>query len=1337
MSEVVIELKNVSKRYSVNFSRRSLLHNVLALFRKANTADAVWAAKDINISVKQGEALGIIGENASGKTTILRIISGITVPTSGSVKVQGKVAGLLDLGAGFPPELTGRECIYLNAALFGLRRKQIDVLYADIVRFSGLEKFIDAQVKTYSQGMLVRLGFSVAVHIDPDIFLIDDTLAVGDEEFQRKCLKKVAEFQQRGKTVVIVSHDLNSISRVCKQGILLKDGSIVKEDSMQKVIIRYIEAVGNKESIACIDQNRLSIIFNSGRIIILWDGKPVTKNFGGYLGLQMRERWAMSWEAEWNIQDSGRDYLKARGIWHKEGIKADFEINVEQDYILHWRVVVEAPEFGELKNVALGLMVAETYSHYLNSDSIEEIKPEQIITGKWQDLYRTDEISSLLVLTSVYGLPGIAGSFDKKNYKGFGLIQATDKELNSRVMLTQFALPENKHRKSNILECRADIHLLENEQIDLIVDQQRQKLSIQAENIEIKLKDRKFQILYSGCEITKNNGFNFGLRGPGYYLNIFDGSWDIKKDGDKALKIASEFSNLNLNIILCLKINSNVIDWDLTVENSGGIVLDSLEMEIFLSEKYEHYFDIAGEKEFSAVPESNEEIELIESKCGIVGLSGDGKGLPFIVLEKEQNSQVELQNARFDVNARILYQKTPLQNTSKGRMFLLSSQREKDEFIIRRQKTSELDTVLSNDKLHVDFSRNKLKVCWDNREITSGEGLSSGIFFKGRWYESTQIAKEFKKDGDELKIIIKRRIPYVNEFWTIKLHKQRIFWAVELESFENITDFIYKAGLLLKPEFTQWVHSFDSGDFAEHNTIDNDDSNNILLGARPNDSQLPALLFEKKDADTAAGIIIQNSDSCRLMQFKSKASKQVFCGEISFLKEGELDGKINQYRLRNFTLTTDKAQLFIGSKKAVIFSNDKPLTTEDGLRISMVTDQGDFETQNAFWHVKMDAPDSIGVKLTWGNGPFELEWNFSEKDGDMLWRVYLKPKCQFKLKECVVSILTNSSFNHWISRAEEGVIEFSSGDSPSVAIFDNRSDFIGIYQDKISDGNPALIFNPLVDMNEWFIHIVKYYVRKELIGCGAHWVIDPQGMMLKNENLDVFSGRLLLVENRNDLSRIEMSDKYSKVVQINRDKLTIKVEKAKVRLFWGSQELTKTLCLYTSFSHARDWIDSTLAKWQVVTVPNGVDIALCWDKVFTTHKWQLRLTNEREIMWKVVMDINQPEINSAAVSLMLCEGYDFCQSREKGEMKFPDQFADDHWNQLSSGGEKVAVFSKKKVLPGICFDGKFEAREYLNVVENTDLRHASRVLKCRTTITDQDKKGKEPVLFTGKISLEG
>jgi ABC-type polysaccharide/polyol phosphate transport system ATPase subunit len=259
MSDIAIRAENLSKRYRIGQREpyKTLRDVVTDAFtapfrrwRKQNfsisqsafgdpKSDYIWALKDVSFEIKQGEVVGIIGRNGSGKTTLLKILSRTTEPTEGYAEINGRVGSLLEVGTGFHPELTGRENIYLNAAILGMKRREIDRKFGEIVAFAEIEKFLDTPVKHYSSGMYVRLAFAVAAHLEPEILLVDEVLAVGDAAFQKKCFGKMGDVAKGGRTVLLVSHQMNSIRKLCKRCIWLDAGHLRTADFTTKVVSAY------------------------------------------------------------------------------------------------------------------------------------------------------------------------------------------------------------------------------------------------------------------------------------------------------------------------------------------------------------------------------------------------------------------------------------------------------------------------------------------------------------------------------------------------------------------------------------------------------------------------------------------------------------------------------------------------------------------------------------------------------------------------------------------------------------------------------------------------------------------------------------------------------------------------------------------------------------------------------------------------------------------------------------------------------------------------------------------------------------------------------------------
>jgi lipopolysaccharide transport system ATP-binding protein len=281
MSDIAIRAEGISKQFFISSAKEHyqamrdiLISSVTAPIRRAGNlirgksaekpkTIGFWALQDISFEVKRGEVIGVIGRNGAGKSTLLKILSQITEPTTGSLDIYGRVGSLLEVGTGFHKELTGRENIYLNGAILGMKRTEIDRKFDEIVAFAEVEKFIDTPVKRYSSGMGLRLGFAVAAHLEPEILVVDEVLAVGDTAFQKKCLGKMENVAKEGRTVLFVSHNMAAVSALCTKGFLLSNGALVNEGPVNDVIKKYIELATDATSVSLVNRKDRQ---GSGRI---------------------------------------------------------------------------------------------------------------------------------------------------------------------------------------------------------------------------------------------------------------------------------------------------------------------------------------------------------------------------------------------------------------------------------------------------------------------------------------------------------------------------------------------------------------------------------------------------------------------------------------------------------------------------------------------------------------------------------------------------------------------------------------------------------------------------------------------------------------------------------------------------------------------------------------------------------------------------------------------------------------------------------------------------------------------------------------------------------------
>src|SRR3972149_4157469 len=354
-----IELNNIKKSYFIHHERKMIVKDIIFGFLKRKKVEEFVALKDISFKIEQGESVGLIGDNGSGKTTILKVLSGVTVPTCGSVSVKGRVAGLLELGAGFHHDLTGRENIYLNGTILGLSKKEIDNKFDQIVEYSGIENFIDMPLRKYSSGMFVRLGFSVAIHVDPDILLF-------------------------------VSHDLNIVRHICDRVILIDRGEVAAEGKPDKVISRYWLFIGEKRGIARMELEDLTFIFNNGRIIFLWKDVEITKGLSGYTSLRSFVKWFDSTQVDWKVLERDEKRILAKGKWRGLPISQTWEMKICGEREILWDIEMEVVEPVNIVKEQANIMLSNKYTEWKTSGDVKGIMPESFredINDDWETIY--------------------------------------------------------------------------------------------------------------------------------------------------------------------------------------------------------------------------------------------------------------------------------------------------------------------------------------------------------------------------------------------------------------------------------------------------------------------------------------------------------------------------------------------------------------------------------------------------------------------------------------------------------------------------------------------------------------------------------------------------------------------------------------------------------------------------------------------------------------------------------------------------------------------------------------------------------------------------------------
>ncbi|MGM0367978.1 MAG: ABC transporter ATP-binding protein [Actinomycetota bacterium] len=400
-NNIAVDIDKVTKRYRIYHEKIPSLKNTI-LRGKRQTYEEFLALDEVSFSIKHGETFGIIGPNGSGKSTLLKMIANIIQPNSGQIRIDGSVSALLELGAGFHPDLTGKENIYINSAILGMRKKEVDRRFDDIVKFAELEKFIDTPVKNYSSGMYMRLGFSIAINVDPDILLVDEVLAVGDQSFQAKCYKVIYDIMKRGKTIIIVSHDLETISDLCSRVAFLRDGKVVDMGNPIRVVSQYRAFVEELEKERAAEQQQeerkkiFKTVIESNKKVV--DGEDIEK--------------LSKLDSEQTVKrfGSGDAEIKNIGLVGKDNQKIDY-----CKYGDEVKIVLDIDFYKKVKDPIFGLRITDFKENVVYGTNT---RTNSISTGifKKGDRIKAEFIFKVNLIGGNYYVTPAVGYKDSKTY---------------------------------------------------------------------------------------------------------------------------------------------------------------------------------------------------------------------------------------------------------------------------------------------------------------------------------------------------------------------------------------------------------------------------------------------------------------------------------------------------------------------------------------------------------------------------------------------------------------------------------------------------------------------------------------------------------------------------------------------------------------------------------------------------------------------------------------------------------------------------------------------------------------------------------------------------------
>jgi ABC-type polysaccharide/polyol phosphate transport system ATPase subunit len=549
----------------------------------------VWALKNITLNIPRGKVIGIIGENGSGKTTLLKLIAGILKPDKGELKVNGSIAAILQLGVGFQRDLSGRDNVYLNSAMLGISKKIIDERIGEIIRFAELENFIDMPLKTYSSGMEMRLGFSIAANVDPDILLIDEVLIIGDEAFQRKCLRHIEQCKSEGKTIILVSHSMNLIQEICDQTYLLRQGRLIAGGDTREVINYYYQTCGVREGIGIIKNQDWEVIFNNGHIYLLYRQKPLTVDPGLFFSFEWEAKTIYSFSAEWKIVSCTETSCSARGYCAAADTHISWSMECREDGTIDYTAEVERESAGVTLQghfmSSYDMWYAHAHTGYVNGPHL--YKNENIHT---QLLQPGQQCGFGYETTPAEALPAFVCAFSQVADVSFLF---TGDEPHEQVMSVSSV---NSAKLAGCLSIAdSDIHVR--------AERDREKSSIRGEFLSVFIDEHKKKIYVSSGNkvISHAEGIFTALFCDDVWINLSQFDWRIEKPTAAGLVLIAE----SKSIALSQHITFSIQDDRLTVNTrivSPAAVISEAHMNLLCEEMFSRWFFDFTAGEFTEKP---------------------------------------------------------------------------------------------------------------------------------------------------------------------------------------------------------------------------------------------------------------------------------------------------------------------------------------------------------------------------------------------------------------------------------------------------------------------------------------------------------------------------------------------------------------------------------------------------------------------------------------------------------------------------------------------------------------------------------------------------------------
>jgi len=847
----LISLKDVWLKYRIQFKED-----------EGASYEDFWAVKGINIEINKGEVFGIIGENGAGKTTLLNIIAGMLKPDRGTVEINGTISAIMEIGAGFQKDLTGKENIYLTSSLFGLTNEEISAKYDDIIKFAGIGRFIHAPVRVYSTGMYMRLAFAIAIHIDPDILLIDETFAVGDIYAQYKCINKVFELKEQGKTIIFISQDIEMSKRLCTRGVFIRDGMIIKEGPIDKLCTYYLESVGDKKGIAIVQKGQIGAIFNNGKFILRWRDKAITCGLAGHAMMTSSGKEYLSTTAVWQIQKSTTDReIVALGRWQDIGVSEYWRIVFLNEKEFIWEVAIDVDEEVYVERFSTSAIFINSYKSWFTLEGKTDFPDKFAHLLDWQCSKIDDSINRVIGFSgnSEDKDPPPAIIFDRLQDNTNLACQAgnTGSDVNGRGIVYQY-MPENlggkyakgRYRcfsaKVTVFEDRGEIEL--KRYMDNARKITQESKIIRKGSLSLFCMENKVEIYWQDRLITSGIGLNTKFRCEEKNYSAHDGRWNINKDNDGRIIVAISWNDgPEFTQIWKLGLrDDNTLLWEIDMNVREKIKIRNKQAELVLDREYDRWLTPDEEGDFSRLSRQGNAVVLekyINDCIGAKKASANDFILPKIIFShdksfpsasylskiEEKEPSVRLRYLEIDRKENF-YTFPGMHKYFNGELKITADKKAADcperasetSGAVKRNAGSFAE--IKYNKTSLVFDHGKTRIYWNGIELTKGLGLYSSVMAYGMWYDSSQAFWEIQK-SEKGKITVMGYWPWISmtQSWNFSIiNEKTILWRIERSAWEDVRLDKEQVNLMLSGAYKEWftnkrIHGRFPERFSAHN----------------------------------------------------------------------------------------------------------------------------------------------------------------------------------------------------------------------------------------------------------------------------------------------------------------------------------------------------------------------------------------------------------------------------------------------------------------------------------------------------------------------------------------